>query len=123
MPMYKKSDPIGLLKVNTMLASKETFDKIRDNLDSLNESREEFPEVLLRDDLCKLSEEFLSYEGRDLKPKEMDQLDQLAEQILEMTNAIVLEIEQQQATRSLEGLRKMFSISDMLDTVKKQKAE
>jgi hypothetical protein len=101
---------------------KEGFDSVRENLKSLNESTKEFPELLLRDELCNLSEEFLSYEGK-INPENIDRVNQLAEQISEMSNAIVLEIEQQRGTRSLDGLQKMFSIKDMVSFSGNRKAE
>ena len=46
--------------------------------------------------------------------EDFDQMEKIAEQIFEMTNAVILEIQQQQATKSLNGLNKIFSIKDLV---------
>jgi hypothetical protein len=94
------------------------FSKIRENLKYLNESKEEFPKVSLREELCVLSEKFLSFEEKlkvgTMTDEDFDQMEKIAEQIFEMTNAVILEIQQQQATKSLNGLNKIFSIKDLV---------
>jgi hypothetical protein len=92
----------------------DDFSLVRENLECLRETAEEFPNIPSRDELCKLSEEFLSYEPKiardEMTPKDWEWLKNTSGKLSELTKAVANEFVEEGRAMFLGQLLRALSL-------------